>query len=461
MTLGEVATVLNTTVEGGGPGVPIGGFSIDSRTIGRGDLFFAIEGARFDGHAFARAAVAAGAVGLVLARGKSVEDLPPGAAVLRVADTTRALQLVARHVRRLSGATVVAITGSAGKTTTKEIAAEFLSLRFRTYRSRGNLNNHIGLPLSLLELRSRPEMAVMELGMNHAGEIRQLVGICEPNVRVWTNVGEAHIGHFDSVEAVADAKAEILEGATAESHLVANGDDPLVMARVDRFRGRLTTFGFDSAVTFRAGDVRLCGVRGSEAIVSTPVGRFPLTLALLGRANLGNALAAMAVAHVCGVPIADVAAAAPGLRPAPHRGEVLVLGEVTVIDDSYNSNPPALAQSLEALASETGARRRVAVVGEMGELGSSSVELHERCGALAATSGLGLLVTVGGDGARRLGARAVAGGLAADEVVHADSAAAAADLAADLVRPGDVVLVKGSRSVGLERVVERLGRRPA
>ncbi|MFN8058840.1 MAG: UDP-N-acetylmuramoyl-tripeptide--D-alanyl-D-alanine ligase [Vicinamibacterales bacterium] len=459
LDIGTVGEVTRGRVTRGEARTAIGGFSIDSRTTQPGDLFFAIKGERLDGHAFVADAVAAGAIGVVVS-----DPVPDGAfgdaAVVVVADTTTALQAVGRHVRRLSGATVVAITGSAGKTTTKELAADVLSTKFRTFRSQGNFNNHIGLPLSLIELRARPEMAVLELGMNHAGEIRQLVGVCEPDVRVWTNVGEAHLGHFGSLDAVADAKAEILEGATAATKLVVNADDRRVMARVAGFAGSVTTFGCERPATFRATAVRSFGVRGSKATVETPEGPVTVTTPLIGRGNVANVLAALAIAYVCGVPTAAAAKRVSLVPAAKHRGEVIRLrGDMVVVDDSYNSNPQALAQAFEALADETRAARRVAVVGEMLELGEGSVALHERLGEAASRAGLDLLVTVGDAPAEALGVAAVRAGLNATSVAHAGNAESAAELVVERVRDGDVVLVKGSRGVRLERVVERLQQR--
>src|SRR5581483_5242270 len=237
------------TLVAGEGGTVFSGVSIDTRTLKPGELFVAIRGERFDGAAFVEQAIAAGAAGVVVGRvfgagepaGLKTRPTP----VIAVDDTTLALQSLARAIRRESGTKVVAITGSAGKTTTKEVTSEFLSVRYRVIRNRGNLNNHIGLPLSLLELTERPDIAVVELGMNHAGEIRTLVGIAEPDVRVWTNVGEAHLGFFASMEAIADAKAEILEGAPRSALLVGNADDERVMARMPAFAGRTRTFGID------------------------------------------------------------------------------------------------------------------------------------------------------------------------------------------------------------------------
>jgi len=236
------------------------GFSIDTRTLAAGDLFFAIV-ARRDGHDFVATASKRHAAGIVVSRPVMLGD-DNDAFVIEVVDTTRALQDLARYVRRESAAKVIAITGSAGKTTTKDAIADFVSTRYRVVKNAGNLNNHLGLPLSLLELRHGADVAVMELGMNHAGEIRTLIDVATPEVRVWTNVGEAHIGHFGSADAIADAKGEILESASADTVLVANADDPLVMQRVPTFAGRVVTFGTTGDADVRATDIEDLGLYG-------------------------------------------------------------------------------------------------------------------------------------------------------------------------------------------------------
>ena len=430
--------------------------SIDSRTTANGDFFIAIRGERFDGHAFVADAIAKGAAGVVVERA----GLPAAAGttvVIEVGDTTAALQDVARFVQRASGARIVAITGSAGKTTTKEICAELLSAKYRVFRNKGNLNNHIGLPLSLLELRSGPEVAVVELGMNHPGEIRTLVDIAEPAVRVWTNVGDAHIGFFESADAIADAKGELLEHARAGDVLVANADDARVMARAGSFAGRVVTFGIDANADVRARDVEMRGLEGTHATVQTPAGEFRLTTPLLGLGNLANVLAATAVAVTLDVPIDAIAERATNLRAAHHRGELLRLpGGVTLIDDSYNSSPSALRRSLETVGAATGSARKVAVLGEMLELGDHATRLHQDCGRAAAAAGLNYLIAVGGDPARELASAAVAAGMPGNCVAHVPAKQQALDLALQRVRPGDLVLVKGSRGIGLDAVVERL-----
>jgi len=439
--------------------------SIDTRTIGTGDLFVAIRGERFDGADFAAAAIEQGAAGVVVPRGWAQPEEAArttatagagGAVVVEVDDTTVALQRLANAIRKESGTKVVAITGSAGKTTTKEVTSELLAIRYRVIRNRGNFNNHIGLPLSLIELRERPEIAVVELGMNHAGEISTLVRVADPDLRVWTNVGEAHLGFFASLDAIADAKAEVMEGATASTVLVANADDQRIETRVARFAGRVVRFGVERPAEIRASNLRDGGIEGMAATVATPRGQFELTTPLIGRGNLQNVLAATAVAIQFDVPIDAIAERARTLAPAAHRGEVVRLANgVTVIDDSYNANPTATKRALDVLA-QSASDRKVAVLGEMLELGDRAVALHEEVGRAAARSGVDELVTVGGAAAAAMADAAIAAGLNKNHVRYLATSDEAADAIAATVRRGDVVLVKGSRGVKTDRVVQRL-----
>ena len=461
LTAAEIAAATGGRVISGDPARRLDRWSIDTRSMAPGDLFVAIRGDRFDGQQFVAAALAAGAAGAVVAAGGAAPPVAgqagPAPLLIEVADTTRALQDAAREVRRRSGTKVIAITGSAGKTTTKEITAELLSAKYTVFRNRGNLNNHIGLPLSLLELRARPDVAVVELGMNHAGEIRTLVGIAEPDVRVWTNVGDAHMGFFASADALADAKAEILEGARSSDLLVSNGDDERVRARIGAFAGKTLTFGLSADADVRASGVEHRGLDGMSATITTPHGQTRIETPLLGTANLLNLLAGVAIATEMGVPLMDVADFARQLRPPAHRGELLRLpGGVTLLDDSYNSSPAALERALETVTAATGSARKVAILGEMLELGAHAPRLHAQAGRAAAESGLDLLITVGGEPARTLALAAVKAGMDAASVVHVLSSAEAADLAAKRVRPGDLVLVKGSHGIRTDVVVERL-----
>jgi UDP-N-acetylmuramoyl-tripeptide--D-alanyl-D-alanine ligase len=435
----------------------ISGFSIDTRTLSPGDMFVAIRGDRFDGNAYVREAVGRGAIGAIVSdvRLTATAELA-GTPLIVVPDTVAALQRLANRVRRDSASAVVAVTGSAGKSTTKEIIAEFLAGRYTVFRNRGNLNNHIGLPLSLLELRTQPDIGVLELGMNHPGEISALVKLAEPEVRVWTNVGPAHLEFFGTVDAIADAKAEILEGADKDSLLVANADDDLVMRHAPKFAGRVRTFGVGRPADVRALAVRDRGIEGTAALVRTPVGEAEVRTPLPGTANLSNILAAAAVAIHFDVPLSDIVDRAAGLTPIAHRGEVLRVGGITIVDDSYNSNPTALSRALAMIANETRYARRIAVLGEMLELGAASATLHRAAGAEAALSGLSELVVVGGANARALAEGAAGAGLEAAHVHYVEHSSAAADVAAALVKPGDIMLVKGSRGIRTEVVVDRL-----
>jgi UDP-N-acetylmuramoyl-tripeptide--D-alanyl-D-alanine ligase len=460
LTLPWIAEVVGGDFRGADAG-PVHDVVIDSRAVTAGDAFVALAGPRFDGHDFVEAAFERGAAGAVVARewAEGHADVVARGTVIVVEEPLRALQALARAIRHAVATRVVAITGSAGKTTTKELTAGALEPTFSVVKNKGNLNNHIGLPLSMMQLRHAPDVAVFELGMNHAGEIRTLVGIAEPEVRVWTNVGDAHLGFFDSSDAIADAKAEILEGADASTLLVCSADDSRITARRGDFPGRTVTFGEDPGANVRATDVEDRGLEGTRATVVTGNARAVFETPLLGRANLANVLAATAVATACGVPLEVVRDRVARVGPAERRGQVRRLrDDAVVIDDSYNSSPAALAQALAMLAAERRGRGRVAVLGEMLELGEHAAALHEESGRLAAAAGLRELFAVGGDAARRLARAAVDAGMPDATVHYVSSSEAAAPEIVAAVRPGDVVLVKGSRGTRCDVVVDRLVR---
>jgi UDP-N-acetylmuramoyl-tripeptide--D-alanyl-D-alanine ligase len=454
LTAGWVAAAVSGRIVTGSADAAVGAVVTDTRTLGAGDFFVALRGDRFDGHAFVDEAFRRGATGAMVDGSFAAQG--HAGTVIAVGDTTTGLQDLAHAVRRAAGAKVVAITGSAGKTTTKETIADFLGARYRVVKNKGNLNNHIGLPLSLMQLREQPDVAVMELGMNHSGEISTLVAIAEPDVRVWTNVGDAHLGFFSSPDAIADAKAEILEGATRDSLLVYNADDPRVTARVGAFLGRTASFGLDARADVRAEQVEDLGVRGTRARLITAAGERTVETPLLGRGNLSNLLAATAVALDFGVSLDEIVTRAARLQPADRRGAVRRLRDgITLIDDSYNSSPSALQRALEVVARDPAARK-IAVLGEMLELGDHATRLHEACGRAAAASGLSLLMTVGGEPARAMADAAVAAGMPAVAVSYfATSADAAAPVVAAL-RSGDLVLVKGSRGTRTDIVADRI-----
>src|SRR5471032_1298223 len=354
-----VATATGGRLLAGSPSRVFDTVSIDSRTLAPHPLFVALGGLHFDGHAFVEDVMRRGAAGVLVSSPPSA--MPNGIAVIVVDDTLIALQRLAHHVRRQSGARVVAITGSAGKTTTKEVTADLLASKFRVMRNKGNLNNHIGLPISLLDLRFGAEIAVVELGMNHAGEIRALVAIAEPDVRVWTNVGDAHIGAFGTREAIAAAKAEIPDQASASTLIVANADDVNVVRRTEGFIGRRMTFGESAGANVRASRVVDRGFDGIEADVTTPFGAFHLVIPLAGRAQLSNVLAAACVALDAGVEADAIVSGVRRLIPVSRRGEVTTLANgARLVDDSYNASPDAVRQALRSLVVTTTAGRRIA-----------------------------------------------------------------------------------------------------
>jgi UDP-N-acetylmuramoyl-tripeptide--D-alanyl-D-alanine ligase len=454
LTAGFVADAAGGRLTAGQADLVFDGVSIDSRTLTPGSLFIALKGDRFDGHAFVDVALTRGATGLLVS---SIPAETGEAAVILSPDTLHALQSLGHQVRRQSGAQVVAITGSTGKTTTKEVTAAFLSAKFDVYKNRGNLNNHVGLPLSLLDLRRGPDVAVVELGMNQPGEIRTLVGIAEPDVRVWTNVGDAHYGFFGSRDAIARAKAEILESAGPDTLLVANADDPLIREHLGNFAGRQVLFGERPDADVRATHITDRGIDGTSVEIDTRAGRLALEIGLPGRGQVWNILAATAVALELGVPASSIEARAATLRPIDRRGSVSMLANgARLVDDSYNASPAAVRMMLEALAATPSPGRRIAVLGEMLELGEWSWSLHETCGRAAAAAKIDELVVIGGEAADGMAAGAVSAGLSTAAIHRFVNSASAAPHVAALVQPGDLVLVKGSRGTRTDLVADRL-----
>ncbi|MGA2982777.1 MAG: UDP-N-acetylmuramoyl-tripeptide--D-alanyl-D-alanine ligase [Terriglobia bacterium] len=460
LTMGEVAAVL-----GASSGVAdrlVEGYSIDSRSILPGQLFFAIRGPRFDGHQFVAQALEGGAAGAVVEENfyasAPVEWRPQ---LITVVDTHGALQRLARDVRRKWGKRLFAVTGSTGKSTTKEMIAAILSRRFRVLRSPGNLNNDFGLPLALLGLEPEHEVAVMELAMSAAGEIGRLARLAEPDVGVITNVAPAHLQFFDSVDAIALAKRELIDYlATTGPDVVAvlNEDDERVRKFAEGFPGRVLTFGFSEKAAFRAADVQPAVGIGSAFRVIAPEWESEFTLPLPGRHNIQNALAAIAAAGVCAVPPEETRQALAEFQNLHQRSEILTLPRgITIINDCYNSNPLAMERMLEALAVWPGARRRIVVAGEMLELGPTSPELHRGVGRICAQSGVSWLIAVRGD-ARFFVEGAVEEGIPSSHGKYFPDAKLAGEFCQTLIAPDDVILVKGSRAVHLETVIEMLKR---
>jgi len=425
------------------------GYSIDSRTIGQGELFFAVKGERFDGHDYVGAAMEKGAAAAVVRRDQ-LQRYPVTTRLLAVDDTLAALQTLATAVRKLWGKPLIGVTGSTGKTTTKEAIAHVLGTRFRVLKSEGNFNNHFGLPLMLLKLEQEHDVAVIEIGMSHAGEIRVLAKIAQPEIGVVTNVAPVHLEFFDSLAGIARAKYELIESLPASGTAVLNADDEYVSQFGRNFKGKVVTYGTRPTADVRAGNIEQHGTEGSTFDVVTANGREPACLPLVGEHNVMNALAAVAVGLARGLKLPAAVGALATLAAADKRGQVLQLGNITVINDCYNSNPKALDAMVEALAAMK-ARRRIVVAGEMLELGPAGEQMHRAAGLHIAERKIDVLLGVRGlaqtmvESARQAGLRA--------EFVSTPEEAG--EWLARETREGDLVLLKASRGVKLEKALER------
>ena len=455
LALSQVAEYLGLAAEVAAEDREISGWSIDSRTLLPGDLFFALRGPVHDGHEFIPEAFRKGAAAVVANR-----DAPQcgGAAaqglVLGVEDSIRALEQVAARARERWGGDVVAVTGSAGKTTTKDVIAEMLSEGMRTAKNDGNLNNQIGLPLSLLRLDEDARVAVLEMGMNHAGEIRALAAVARPQAGVVTNVGWAHAENFDSIEGIAAAKRELIESLPSDGTAVLNADDPRAAGFRSAHSGRTVLYGQSADA-----DVRAVDVSYTLDGVSFSVGQIRFDSPLCGRHGISNLLAGIAVAGLYGITPDRLTERARKMRPARMRGERFQWRGALVYDDCYNSNPDAVRAMLDLLR-DTPAQRRIAVLGEMLELGRWAEPLHRDVGSYAVRSGINVLVGIRGVAGYMLDA-AKRAGLRADAAFFFDDPAQAGQLVAELLRPGDAILFKGSRGVRVERALERFLAHPS
>ena len=430
------------------------GYSIDSRTLKPGDLFFAVRGERFDGHDFVVTALERGGCSAVVAKSKVLE-LPEAArqhTLLIVDEPLIALQTLAAAVRRHWGKRVIGITGSAGKTTTKEAVATVLAAQFQVLKSQGNLNNGFGLPLQLLRLEPEDEAAVIEMGMSNAGEITALAHIAAPNWGVVTNVGNAHAENFhDAIAGVARAKYELIASLPADGVAFLNCDDAYVSQFGRDFRGKAIYFGKGPCADLRADFVEELGVQGIHMRVRAGEQEADVRLRLLGQHNVANALAAIAVGLEAGIPLESCAAALATLEPGDKRGQTLVLHEATVINDCYNSNPEALKAMIQTLMSMPG-QRHILVAGEMLELGREAEALHRSCGEAAAAAGVDIVLGVRGNAAYIVEGAKQAG----VEAIFVETPEQAGAWLLRNLREKDVVLLKASRGVRLEHALDEL-----
>jgi UDP-N-acetylmuramoyl-tripeptide--D-alanyl-D-alanine ligase len=432
------------------------GYSIDSRTIRPGEIFFAVRGERMDGHDFIDQAIEKGAIATVVSKEKLIETservgTAAQAVLIPVEDTLLALQLLAQAVCRLWERPLIAVTGSAGKTTTKEAIAHVLSTKFRVHKSEGNFNNQFGLPLMLLKLEPEHDCAVVELGMSHLGEITALAQIAQPDIGVVTNVAPVHLEFFKDISEIARAKYELIESLPADGTAILNADDEYVSQFGRDFKGKVISYGFASTATVRAENVESRGEQGSAFDVHAGDRRERATLSLVGSHNIHNSLAAIAVALQHGISLAEAVASLATMKPADRRGQVVRIGNITVVNDCYNSNPKALTAMVDTLA-DMPAKRRIVVAGEMLELGPQGEAMHRESGEHMAEKGIDLLVGVRGLAAEMVNA-AKQKGMRAEFLASADEAG---EWLARETREGDVVLLKASRGVKLEKALEKL-----
>jgi len=438
----------------GDPGRAVTRVCTDSRSLEPGDLFVALRGETFDGHAFVAEAARRGAAGALVdasfEANFEANGIDAAFGLIRVDDTLAGLQALARGYRATLPLRVVALTGSSGKTSTKDFTAAVLGERFRVTKTQGNFNNHIGLPLTILRASSDDEIGIFEIGMNHPGEIAPLAALAAPDVAVITNIGVAHIEFLGSREAIAQEKGMLAEALPASGSLVMNAADDFCASIAARTPARTVLAGLTADAAVR-GTVLETGFGGSRFLVRAGEEEAEVALPVPGLHMVENALLALAVGHLFGVPLSEGAAGLAKSRLTKGRLEQKTLGGIHVLDDSYNANPDSMRAALQTLASLPAEGARIAVLGRMGELGAESEPAHRSVGEAAARAGIDELIAVGAEAAFIAEAARNAG---MARVCHAADPAAAAALLAERVRPGDLVLLKGSRSARMERVLE-------
>ncbi|SMB94316.1 UDP-N-acetylmuramoyl-tripeptide--D-alanyl-D-alanine ligase [Thermanaeromonas toyohensis ToBE] len=452
LTLGELCRVLQGELLQGDPNIKVQGVSTDSRQIKSGEVFFALKGERFDGHDFVREALAKGAIAAIVAR--KIEGMPQGGLII-VPDTLKALQDLALYHRRTAfKGELIGITGSSGKTTTKNLVARVLEAKFKVLKTPGNFNNEIGLPLTLLNLKPEHQVVVVEMGMRGRGEIASLCQVAQPTVGVITNIGTAHLGRLGSVENIALAKRELLESLPPGGWAVLNGDDPWCRRLAEGLPVRPVFYGFEDSATFQARDIRMKGLEGIEFVVRFPEGETKVRLPVPGKHNVLNSLAALTLGYFLGVEIDSMVEKLLEWPAESMRQEILPGPQGSLIyNDAYNANPESTLAALDVLKELPG--RRIAVLGDMLELGEKGPELHQKVGRRAAEVGLSMLVTVG-ELAREIATGALDSGMSNTRVFSFLHPREAGQFLARHLQPGDVVLLKGSRAARLEQVLEEL-----
>lgn len=448
----EISRAIGADFLQGNPENSYQGISIDSRQIESGQLFFALRGKNYDAHNFAGQAVSSGASGLVLER--MVPDLPSGIDVFLAPDTLAALQSLARYNRSAFNIPVIAVTGSAGKTTTKDLMSGVLSVKFNTLKTTGNQNNEIGLPLTLLSLDQSHEALVVEMAMRGPGEIDFLCRLAQPNAAIITNIGEAHLELLGSVEKIAQAKGELLDHIPSGGFAVLNAQSPYIYKQAARCRGKVIFFGATSVLDIYARDIRIFG-EGSAFTVEAEGRSFNVFLPLPGLHNVFNALSVIGAALELGLTTGEITEGLARIALSGSRLEILDLKGVTVINDTYNANPSSVKAALEVLAEVADNKRKIAVLGDMLELGEKADLFHNQLGESIASTGVDYLITVGRL-ARQMALGAVKSGIDGSHIFICDSNTEGFEKLEKLLLAGDVVLVKGSRGIRMEEIIQAL-----
>ena len=451
LTLSQIAQFAAALLSPGDGTVLINKISTDSRTIKPGELFVALRGENFEGHDYIEVAARAGATGALVDLNWQ-GNIPGNFALLRAADTLQAYQNLAANYRKSLPLKVLAITGSNGKTSTKDFAASVLARKFRVTKTEGNFNNHVGLPRTILEATSDDEIGVWEIGMNHPGEIAALSKIAAPDAAIITNIGVAHIEFMGSREAIATEKGALAEAVGPQGTVILNADDRFSEGIAQRTRARVVSAGMTGG-SVRAIEIRQ-SAEGSEFTIVEGAHRCRAQLPVAGSHMVQNALLAVAAGRAFGLSIEECAA---GLAAAPltkARLQIKEIGGVQFLDDSYNANPDSMKAALRTLVELDAEGKRIAVLGEMRELGSESERGHREVGETAATLGVDQLITIG-ETAEMIAEGARTAGL--DKVSSARSTGEAAKLLGEIAEPGDLVLIKGSRGAHTEEVIEQFG----
>lgn len=436
--------------------------SIDSRKIERGDLFIAIKGDNFDGHDFVCEALNRGADGAIISKrelwdGEALSDKKSGLmpCIILVKDTLDALQKISEYHRDKVSITFIGITGSNGKTTSKEMIASVLGTRLSVLKNEGNYNNHIGVPLTLLRLKPSHDIGVVEMGMSGLGEIRRLCEIAKPSIGVLTNISGVHLEFLGSVERVKEAKGELVDFIDQKGTVILNADDPNVMDLKKRVKGRVLTYGIGSDADMKAKNIRDLGVDGVAFLLIVEDREIEVSLPLIGRYNISNALAAAAVGAVCNIGIEDIKRGLESFRGIPMRMELCSLDDIKIINDSYNANPSSMERAVETLSHLNKKGRSFMVVGDMLELGDSAEDAHRKIGKLIAGKSIDFLIAVG-EMAAFIGEEALKNKMREKNVFLCKTVDEAVERIDKELKSGDIVLVKGSRSTRMDRVIEKL-----